>query len=233
MRKTVLLVEDDPALQALTAAILKNHYSIFQALTVTEAHYILASHPIDLVLLDLSLPDEDGLVLARQIRARSSLPPIIFVTSFNSPNHKIEALNLGGDDYVTKPFDPDELIARINAVLRRTIGEDAPPIPKRIRVGSIAIDLESRQIWDSQNNPVALTRAEFSILIAIINANGRILNRDTLLDAISTSPYHEAGHRTIDALVSKIRRKIGDAGHKNKLIVTVQGVGYRLGAIRS
>lgn len=230
----LLLVEDDPGLQALTAAVLKHNYRVLQAMNVAEAQAILASEAVDLILLDLGLPDEDGLVLARQIRAKSPLPPIIFLTSRDSALHKIEGLDIGGDDYVTKPFDPDELISRINAVLRRTsLHQTGVKYLGRVRVGYVEIELESRQVWNSHGELVPLTRAEFDVFLALVNANGRVLTRPVLLDAISTSPDHDASERTVDAIIAKIRRKISSSEEAEQIIVTVQGLGYRLGVVRS
>ena len=227
-------MEDDPAIRVLTAAFLKYEFDVFEASNAAEAQGLIASGEPDLILLDLGLPDEDGFVLARQIRSRSATPPIIFVTSRDSTVNKIEGLNVGGDDYVTKPFDPDELIARINAVLRRAnpSGDQGDSAP-RIKIGFIEIDLGRRQIWDAQGDLVKLTRAEFNVLLALVNANGRVLSRSNLLDAISTDPDHDATDRTIDAIVSKIRKKLVSDQTEEKIIVTVQGLGYQLGAVRS
>lgn len=232
-RQRVLLVEDDPGLQALTSAILRLHYDVLQATSVAEARAILKGDSVDLALLDIGLPDEDGIVLARTMRARSPHPPIIFLTSRQTTMDKIRGLDIGGDDYVTKPFDPDELISRINAVLRRTNPDGAAEDGRaEIRLGSIAVDLEQRQVRTAEGRPIALTRAEFDIFTALINANGRVLSRAVLLDAISSAPDHDTGERTVDALVSKIRRKLSVADDSGKAIVTVHGFGYRLGLAR-
>lgn len=229
----VLLVEDDPSLLALTSALLRPHYNVLQASNVADARTTLASQSVDIALLDLGLPDEDGLVLARSMRAKSAHPPIIFVSSRNSASDKISGLDIGGDDYLTKPFDPDELLSRINAVLRRTNPQaQMPRQDTKVRLGEIEIDLDSRQVWNARHEVIPVTRAEFDVLMAIVNANGRVLSRSVLLDAVALSPDHDAGERTIDALVAKIRRKLSDGGDGPKIIVTVHGVGYRLGVTR-
>jgi two-component system torCAD operon response regulator TorR len=233
-KPSLLLVEDDPGLQALTSALLRLHYTVLQATSVAEARALLDSENVDLALLDIGLPDEDGIVLARTMRAKSQHPPIIFLTSRQTTMDKIRGLDIGGDDYVTKPFDPDELISRINAVLRRTNPDFEPAKDRsRLEVGGIRIDLARRQAWNAQGEPVSLTRAEFDIVTALANANGRVLSRGVLLDAISTSPDHDSGERTVDALISKIRKKFTDENGGEKIIVTVHGFGYRLGAERN
>lgn len=230
----VLLVEDDPSLLALTSALLKPYFSVLQASNVAEARAILASKTVDIALLDLGLPDEDGLVLARSMRAKSAQPPIIFISSRSSASDKISGLDIGGDDYLTKPFDPDELLSRINAVLRRTGTHVLPPKREsRVRLGEVEIDLDSRQVWSARQETIPFTRAEFDVLMAIVNANGRVLSRAVLLDAVALSPDHDAGERTIDVLVAKIRKKLSNGSDGQKLIVTVHGVGYRLGLVRS
>lgn len=232
-KRTILLVEDDPSLQALTSALLRLHFRVLQANNVAEARAILNSESVELALLDLGLPDEDGFVLARTMRAKSSDPPIIFLTSRDTTIDKIRGLDIGGDDYITKPFDPDELIARINAVLRRSISNsnsiDSEP---RFEIGPVTIDLESRQVWDAQGEIAPLTRAEFNVLIALANARGRVLSRAVLLDAISTSPDHDVGERTVDAIIAKIRKKLSNSEGSEKVVITVQGIGYRIGMER-
>jgi two-component system torCAD operon response regulator TorR len=232
-RPSILLVEDDPGLQALTSALLRLHFDVLQATSVAEARAALDAEHIDLALLDIGLPDEDGIVLARTMRAKSQHPPIIFLTSRQTTKDKIRGLDIGGDDYVTKPFDPDELISRINAVLRRTCPDFEPESDRsQLNVGGVRIDLDRRQAWNGRGEPVPLTRAEFDIFTALANANGRVLSRAVLLDAISTSPDHDVGERTVDALISKIRKKFSDENGGESLIVTVHGIGYRLGAER-
>jgi DNA-binding response OmpR family regulator len=229
-KRNVLLVEDDTSLRALMTAFLRQHFNVLQASTVAEARAVLSAKPVDLALLDLGLPDEDGLVLARSMRAKSQLPPIIFLSSRDTVDDKVSGLDIGGDDYVTKPFDPDELMSRIKAVLRRASSESGGSEGNsRVVLGSVEIHLDSRQVWTDGEETEAFTRAEFDILVALVNANGRILSRAMLLDAVALSPEHDAGERTIDSLVAKIRKKLSAGINGKKIIVTVQGIGYRLG----
>lgn len=228
--KTILLVEDDEFVAALSEAFLRQHFLVMTAHTAREAVAIVSKSPPDLVLLDLGLPDEDGLVLARQLRARSAELPIIYVTSRASKEDVLVGLELGGDDYVTKPFDPDLLLARINAVLRRSLGTKEHT--SRISIGKehirLELDIEQRRAWTTEDVEISFTRAEFDILLALVGAKGRILSRPQLLDAISSGSDHDVDERVVDALVSKIRRKLNAAGLPTVPVETVRGIGYRI-----
>ena len=137
---------------------------------------------------------------------------------------------MGGDDYVIKPFDPDLLLARINAVLRRTHGT-ANDV-SRIVIGTesvrLELDIQQRRAWTTEEVEVSFTRAEYDILLALVEANGRILSRSQLLDAISSGSDHDVDERVVDAFVSKIRRKLNAAGLPKVPVETVRGIGYRL-----
>jgi DNA-binding response OmpR family regulator len=228
--KRILLVEDDRFVASLTEAFLRHAYEVSVAHTAKEALEGTARRLPDLVLLDLGLPDEDGLVLARLLRTRSPDLPIIYVTSRNSKDDVLTGLDLGGDDYVTKPFDPDLLIARINAVLRRANGRAAQTAWLGVgnSEGRFDIDQDLRKVRTTDGDDVALTRAEFDLVVALANARGRILSRAQLLDAIAQGADRDVDERVIDALVSKIRRKLMVAGLAKVPVETVRGVGYRV-----
>lgn len=228
--KRILLVEDDRFVASLTEAFLRHEYLVSVAYTAKEALEGTARHLPDLVLLDLGLPDEDGLVLARRLRARFPVLPIIYLTSRSSKNDVLAGLDLGGDDYVTKPFDPDLLIARINAVLRRANGHAVQDAWLGVgnSDGRFDIDRVQRRVRTEDGDDVALTRAEFDLLAALVNVSGRILSRAQLLDAIAQGADRDVDERVIDALVSKIRRKLLVAGLAKAPVETVRGVGYRI-----
>ena len=224
----LLVVEDDPAVQSLTTAFLETEgFQVTAVESAAETHASLQTATYDLILLDLGLPDEDGLVVARQIRSKSEVP-IIFVTNRSDDADKIAALEMGGDDYVTKPFNPKELSARIKSVLRRTgsLGRNSPDAIM-MKFGNWQLDLEGRQLLDRGNIETQLTRAEFDLVSALVSASGRVLSRDQLLDAISQG--EEVTDRTVDVLVSRIRKKIEQDRSNPQIIVTVPGIGYRLG----
>jgi two-component system, OmpR family, torCAD operon response regulator TorR len=225
----ILLVEDDASTQALLAAFLKREgFKVTPCGTAKEAHSLLSTSTYQLMLLDMELPDEDGMVVARQVRTKSSIP-IIFVTSRSSSLDKIHGLDIGADDYITKPFEPDELVARIKSVLRRYNGGQPPKDNSILYFGYFRMDLARRQVWGTNGDEIHLTRGEFDVLLSLINADGRVLTRAQLLDALSSQ--HDAFDRTIDVIISRLRKKMEVDRGSSSLIATVPGLGYRLNAV--
>lgn len=226
----ILLVEDDPFVSALSAAFLKKHYDVAVATDAATALKTLTRHRFELVLLDLGLPDEDGLVLARQIRAKYKDVSIIFLTSRDTKEDMLAGLEVGGDDYILKPFDPDILLARMTAVLRRSNAgqEDPSVLTLHLSEEILDIDLTRRNVSVRRYGNLDLTRAEFDVLLALFQASGRILSRGQLSDAIATRPDNDADERVIDALISKIRRKVAALGVSTSPIETMRGIGYRI-----
>lgn len=228
--KRILLVEDDTFVAGLTEAALRHDFKVTVAHTAEHARRAMVKSPPDLVLLDLGLPDEDGLVVARQLRVRFSDLPIIFLTARQTKDDVLAGLDVGGDDYIIKPFDVDVLIARIKAVLRRSNG--TADLEQWQGAGApnsmFEIDPIVRRVRTAEGKQVSVTRAEFDVMHALVNAQGRILSRTQLLDAISYGPDRDVDERVIDALVSKIRRKMNAAGLSTTPIDTVRGIGYRV-----
>ncbi|WP_319460930.1 response regulator transcription factor [Micromonospora sp. RTP1Z1] len=213
----VLLVEDDLRVaSALAAALRRRGHAIITATTASEA---AAAEPVDLVLLDLNLPDRDGLELCRQIRRHNEDVAIIAVTARSEERDRIAGLRAGADDYVVKPFSMAELQARIEAVMRRTAR--ATPAGATLEVGDLRVDLNARRVWLSDRE-VSLTRKEFALLMALARQAGTVVSRDRLLMDIWQTTWN-AGH-TLDVHVAALRGKLDDAG----LVETVRGVGYRL-----
>lgn len=233
MNKHLLIVEDDELVQSLLAAYMKNEgFKISLAATGKEMLACIDSESIDLVLLDLGLPDEDGLVLARQIRARSSLP-IIVVTARKDQKDRLAALELGADDYLTKPFDPEELALRVRNLLGRAgNGNSHEALRQRteiFRFDGWTLDTGAHSLSNESDDKVSLTRAEFNLLAALAQAPNRVLTRDYLLDAISQDADAPTD-RLIDVLISRVRKKI-EANPKNPVIITtVVGCGYKFSA---
>jgi DNA-binding response OmpR family regulator len=193
---------------------------------------ILDTEPIHLVILDLGLPDEDGLALARQIRARSSLP-IIVLTARKQRDDRITALELGADDFMTKPCDPRELALRARNLLSRANAGASPtedwPTAHTARFEDWVVNLTAHTLVAPDGRDVHLTRSEFNLLAALVKAPNRVLTRDHLLDAVSR--HGDApSDRMIDVLVSRLRRKIEGDPKNPKLIVTVVGFGYKFSA---
>ena len=189
-----------------------------------EMRRVMAEDPVDLLLLDINLPGEDGLELTREVRAHSELG-IILVTGRTDDVDRIVGLEMGADDYVTKPFNPRELLARAKNLLRRTSagGQQASP-PMRRFVGW-HFDVRTRRLTDPGGSRVALTRAEFELLAALTGRPGEVLSRDRLLDLITHRSW-EPSDRTIDVLVRRLRRKIEKDPKAPEIIITAHGEGY-------
>lgn len=221
----VLIVDDDENLQPLLGYLLESEgYVADIAGSGQEMHALLQKGQPDLVVLDLNLPDESGLALARQLRARSDVP-IIVLTGSHDRNDLMAALELGVDDFITKPFEPRELGLRVRNVLARS----APNSNNRsdvVRFGQWSLDFAGRALFTSDGAEVALTPSEFNILAALVRAPGRALSRDQLLDAISQSADAPLP-RMIDVHISQLRKKIETDAKSPRLIVTVKGTGYK------
>ena len=227
----VLVVDDDSDIRDLVAEYLgKNDMRVSMAQSGGEMFALFDRESIDLVLLDLKLPGEDGMHLARALRERAAVP-IILLTGRNEEADRVMGLELGADDYVTKPFSPRELLARVRAVLRRY--QVQATLPERdntrraFRFSGWELNLRTRRLLAPDGKPVELSNGEFSLLSALCRSPQRVLSRDQLL---SMSRLHEAEvyDRTIDVQIRRLRQKI-EAGYSYpKLIVTERGAGYRL-----
>jgi two-component system, OmpR family, torCAD operon response regulator TorR len=228
-RPRLLVVEDDPAILSLFVAYLeKDGYQVAGAATAASAEALVKKQEFDLILLDLGLPDEDGLVVARRIRASSTIP-LVFVTQRAADADKITGLELGADDYVTKPFNPRELSARVRNILARADNGRSRQVPENVvRFGEWVLDLGRYTLTGGGGKPVPLTRAEFDILKTLLLASGRAVSREMLLDAIRPK-NSEGSDRAIDVLVSRLRRKLESGAGPPTVIVTILGVGYRIG----
>lgn len=225
-----LLVEDDRKLSALLVEFLGQHgveaVPAFEALAALKA---LEAGPFDIILLDLMMPGMDGLTLARRIRERW-MTPLIMVTARGDDADKIVGLELGADDYVAKPFNPRELLARLRAVLRRA-GErsaGAQHTPQRFSSGGLVIDFDAREVTvDGQRQ--ALTANEFELLGALARKAGRVLTREQLLELVKGQDgADEAFDRSIDVHVSRLRSKIEADPRHPRYVKTVRGAGYLL-----
>jgi DNA-binding response OmpR family regulator len=220
---SVLVVEDEPLTRrALVLALTNEGFGVEEAADATSCRTVLKRRHIDVVVLDLGLPDLDGVALAASLRRQGDMG-LVVVTRRTAPEARIEALDVGADDYLVKPVHFGELAARIRSVMRRR----GAPKSRRKRLDRWLIDLEARTVFDGAVS-ADLTRGEFDILARLIAAEGKIVSRDDLLAAISRRPL-EADVRSVDVLVSRIRRKLGALGGGGELIVTVAGFGYQLG----
>ncbi len=219
-RGRILLVEDDVALgSSIEASLARAGHLVTWARDAQSARKHLEERPYDLVLLDLMLPDEDGFGLLARWRSEGRGVPVLIVSARVEANDRVRGLRLGADDYLTKPFWPEELLARVEARLRRA-GAEAGSIR---RIGSLQVDLAARSV-SVEGRAVALTRVEFEVLAALARQPGRALSRAALADAADLGLDLRA-ERRLDVHVSRIRKKLGSAA---VLLETVWGVGYRL-----
>ena len=221
--KKVLVVDDEPKIVQLARDYLV--HAGFAVTTAYDGKAALAAARTDrpdLVVLDLGLPELDGLDVARALRAESSVP-IVMLTGRSEESDKLVGLEIGADDYVTKPLSPKELVARVRAVLRRT---ERPRVDSEIvRVGEIMLDIP-RMRATVANRPVELTPTEFQLVTTMAREPGRVFTRGQLLDAVHGVAF-ESYERAIDAHVKNIRRKLESDPARPRYLLTVYGVGYR------
>jgi two-component system, OmpR family, alkaline phosphatase synthesis response regulator PhoP len=224
--QTVLVVEDETSIASFVALYLKNAgYRIQTAGTGREALERAAAEKPSLIVLDLMLPDVDGLEVCRRIRQTSDVP-ILMLTARDEDVDKIIGLEVGADDYLTKPFNPRELVARVKSVLRRSVPERREAQTKQIKHGDLEIDVGRREVLVS-GTEVQLAPKEFDLLWELLDHRGLVLTRDQLLERVWG--YTFAGDtRTVDVHVRQLRRKLGEASP----IVTVWGVGYKVASPR-
>jgi DNA-binding response OmpR family regulator len=218
MAGSVLLVEDEENLASLVRAYLEQEgYGVVWAGTGAGALETLAAEPIRLVVLDLNLPDVDGLDLCKQIRARSSVP-VVMLTARDEEPDRLAGLDAGADDYIGKPFSPRELVARMKAVLRRAApdADDATLV-----LGDVVLRRTAREVGVA-GEPVELRPKEFDLLAYLMENRGAVLSRDLLLERVWGYDY-AGGTRTVDVHVAQLRRKLG----RPDLIRTIRGAGYK------
>jgi two-component system alkaline phosphatase synthesis response regulator PhoP len=229
MAQRILVVDDDREIVRLVRTYLeKSHFEVLTAYDgETALHIIRREHP-DLVVLDLMLPGRDGMDVTRVVRSDGGLAalPIIMLTARIEDHDKIVGLELGADDYVAKPFNPHEVVARVRAVLRRVQGEDGPM--RVTQVGDLTIDSDRHQVH-VKGQPVHLTPTEFSLLQALAEHPGRALTRQEMIENGLGYSY-EGLERTVDSHIKNLRRRLDEAGGTGQRIETVFGIGYRLTA---
>jgi DNA-binding response OmpR family regulator len=223
MALRVLLIDDDVRLfELLTSYLEQNGFHVTTAPDGPRGLAALEAGTFDAVLLDLMMPGMDGIEVCRRIRQKSSIP-VLMLTARGDETDRVVGLELGADDYVSKPFSPRELVARIKAVLRRARPESAG---ERIVAGDIVIDVPARTV-SRGGTPVELTGLEFDLLVALARRPGRVVARDALLSEAGRSDV-TVGERTVDVHISHLRQKLGDDPRSPRMIKTVRGVGYVL-----
>jgi two-component system, OmpR family, response regulator len=221
----ILVVDDDAHIrEVMRFALEKAGYRVSEAADGSRAFELLEASSFDLVVLDIVMPEDDGLTLCRKIRAGQSRLPIIFVSSRDDELDRVLGLELGADDYLTKPFSPRELAARVAAVLRRTqpLPTSAAARPPLVR-GPVQLDV-ARHTCHVAARELSLTVTEFELLRALLESPGRVLSRTQLVE-LAYGAGHFISDRTVDSHVRRLRAKLGEGA---ALIETVYGVGYRL-----
>jgi two-component system OmpR family response regulator len=224
----VLVVDDDAEIRKMLARYIEGQgFRVLLASSSRELHERIATNRIDLMVLDVMLPDKSGLDVCRDLRAQHNTIPIILLTALKEDVDRIIGLEMGADDYLGKPFNPRELVARIRAVLRRrseTISQ--APTSKTYRFEGFIADPQVRGVVDAQGNAIELTGAEFNLLQIFLDRPGRVLSRDQLLD-LTQGRDGDVLDRSIDVLISRLRRKLDTSGSA-RLFKTVRNGGYQL-----
>lgn len=231
MRKndSILVIDDDPRILRLIEHYLRREgYPVRTAAKADEARQQLAAASPDLIILDIGLPGEDGFTLTREIRSQSTVPIIILTGRIDTVD-KVVGLELGADDYITKPFDERELLARIRSLLRRSRLPTSSPLEESgiAHFGGWQIDLTSHELFSPTGEIVYLTSHEFRLLVAFIRSPNRVLSRDLLMDMIAGHDWNPQD-RSIDVLIAKLRKKIECNPAQPSLIKSIRGEGYKL-----
>ncbi len=228
----VLIVDDEAEVRALLREYFElEGYRVSEAGDGAEMRAHLEKHPVTLVTLDVNLPGQDGFALAREIRAQRNVP-IIMISGKQDPIDRVIGLELGADDYITKPFNLREVLARVRAVLRRYQHDDRPAASltgqsKDDRYGfdGFVLSIPRRELTDANGRVIELTTAEFNLLELLVTRPARVMTRDNIMDALKGHEWSPLD-RSIDTLVARLRKKVeGDTEHP-RLIKTVRGVGY-------
>ena len=216
-----LLIDDDARMYELLASYLaQNEITLVHAADGRKGLTQLDTDVFDVVLLDVMMPGMDGLEVCKRIRAKSNVP-VIMLTAKGDETDRVVGLELGADDYISKPLGPRELLARLRAVLRRA---QPQAVTEKLAVGDINVDVPAREVKVS-GQAADLTGIEFDILVALMRRAGRVVPRDALLDEAGRSDV-VVGERTVDVHISHLRQKLGDDARVPRLIKTVRGVGY-------
>jgi two-component system phosphate regulon response regulator OmpR len=232
----IAVVDDDPKIRTILRKCFEQEgYTVSEAATSAALHAILEARPVDLITLDLGLAQEDGLDIARQIRARLAIP-IVMVTGKGDVVDRVVGLEIGADDYISKPFHLREVLARIRTVLRRSKpAAGAEPASSRAASGrqpeyrfeGWRLDPVKRELFAPSGTACNLTTAEFDLLVLLVKRSGQVLERDTIMTALKGQEW-AANDRAIDTMVARLRKKVG--GDSSSLSQTVRGIGYQFAA---
>ncbi|EKS8385435.1 response regulator transcription factor, partial [Bacillus cereus] len=224
---TILIADDDLKIAELIEIHLKKEgYQVVKATDGEAAIEIIQSQAIDLVVLDIMMPKMDGYEVTRQIRTKQNMP-IIFLSAKTSDFDKVTGLVLGADDYMTKPFTPIELVARVNAQLRRFLTLNQPKVEETsvLEAGGVVIDFEKRTVH-VYGERIDLTPKEFDILYLLASHPKKVYSLENIFQQIWTNDYYDDNNNTVTVHIRTLRKKLGEDKRKNKLIKTIWGVGY-------
>jgi two-component system, OmpR family, response regulator len=223
----IAVVEDDPDISRMMVTCMTEHgYEVTPARTGRDLDKVLSDNKVDLVILDVGLPGEDGLSICRRLRSKSAIP-IIMVTALGADADRIVGLELGADDYLPKPFNPRELVARVRAVMRRSTAPEPPPAdqPRTLMFEGWRLDMARRQLYDPTGAPRMLTSGEFNILAIFCQRSRKVLSRDDLLGLLHGRAA-AVFDRSIDVQISRLRRKIETSLKDPSFIKTIRYGGY-------
>jgi two-component system, OmpR family, response regulator len=227
---TLVVVDDDAQVRTLLRnRFEKDGFRVLEAQNASELHAVLAREPVKLITLDLSLGHEDGLAVARDVRAKLNVP-IIIISAKDDEVDRIVGLELGADDYITKPFSPREVVARVRAVLRRyEAGPQTPsapePVGQRLTFDGGVLDVARRELTAADGRLVDLTTAEFNLLELFLRHPRRVMTRDEIMNVLKGQDW-SAFDRSVDSAIARLRRKIEADDEKPRHIKTVRNVGY-------
>jgi len=228
--RPILVVDDDAKIVRLVRTYLeRERYRVIEAFDGVAALEAIDAHDPALVVLDLMMPTTDGLAVVRAVRDHANTP-IIILSARGTTADRIEGLSLGADDYLPKPFSPAELVLRVRRVLARAAGGDRPDATSLIEHGAMVVD-RARHLVTVDGRPVTLTAVELRLLVALLDADGRVLSRDQLLDAVYGLDAAEVLDRTIDVHIGRLRDKLADPAGAPRFIATVRGAGYRIAPV--
>jgi DNA-binding response OmpR family regulator len=226
-KATILIVDDEPDVREVLEEYLSNHgYVALCAGNASVAKAIAADHPVDLALVDVHMPGEDGLSLARHLRERYATMAIVMLTSASTVVDRIVGLEMGADDYIPKPFDPRELVARVKSVLRRTTSAGRSELgASRVRIGRCVLNLDAHRLTDEQGNEVAMSPLEFDLLKALAEHPNRALSRERILNLKQQGDW-DPFDRSVDLRIMRLRKKIEPDPEHPRFIRTIRNEGY-------
>lgn len=226
-KATILVVDDEPDVREVLEEYFVAHgYAAIGAASASAARAMAAQHPIDVALVDIHMPGEDGLSLARHLRERYARTAIIMLTSAGTVVDRIVGLEMGADDYVPKPFDPRELLARVKSVLRRTSSAGRADLgAARVRIGRCVLDLAAHRLTDEQGQEVPMSPLEFDLLKALAEHPNRALSRERIL-SLSQQRDWDPFDRSVDLRIMRLRKKIEPDPEHPRYIRTIRNEGY-------